>query len=50
MEEVDSVLVGKGRQEAMDYVVETLKMFVSGSWQEATTRAAKVPTFTKSTA
>ena len=41
------MLVEKERQEEMDYVVETLQMFESGPWQEATTGAGQAPTTTK---
>ena len=34
----------EGDKRNMDQMVETLKMFDCGSWQEATTRARKVPT------
>ena len=39
--------VRQGREEEMNFLVETLGMYDFGSWQEATSKAGKAPTTTK---
>ena len=39
--------VRQGREEEMNYMIKTLKMFEFGSWEDATSRTSKMPTTTK---
>ena len=36
-----------GREEEMNNMVKTLKMFEFGSWEDATSRTSKMPTTTR---
>ena len=44
---LDPEQVRHGREEEMNYMIEPLKMFVFGSWEDATSRTSKMPTTTK---
>ena len=45
--DLDPEQVRQGREEEMNYMVKTWKMFEFGSWEDATSRAGKMPTTTK---
>ena len=45
--ELDPEHVRQGREEEMNYMIKTLKMFEFGSWEDATSRTSKMPTTTK---
>ena len=45
--ELDPEQVRQGREEEMNYMVKTLKMFEFGSWDDATSRTSKMPTTTR---
>ena len=45
--DLDPEQVRQGREEEMNYMVKTSKMFEFGSWEDATTRSSKMPTTTK---
>ena len=44
---MDPEQVRQGREEEMNHMVKTLKMFEFGSWEDATSRTSKIPTTTK---
>ena len=44
---LDPAQVRQGREEEMNVMVRTLKMFEFGSWKDATSRMSKMPTTTK---
>ena len=45
--DLDPEQVRQGREEEMNYMVKTLKMFEFGSWEDATSGTSKMPTTTK---
>ena len=45
--DLDPEQVRQGREEEMNNMVKTLKMFEFGSWEDATSRTSKMPTTTK---
>ena len=45
--DLDPEQVRQGREEEMNDMVKTLKMFGFGSWEDATSRTSKMPTTTK---
>ena len=45
--DLDPEQVRQGREEEMNYMVKTLKMFEFESWEDATSRTSKMPTTTK---
>ena len=45
--DLDPEQVRQGREEEMNCMVKTLKMFEFGSWEDATSRTSKMPTTTK---
>ena len=45
--DMDPEQVRQGREEEMNYMVKTLKMFEFESWEDATSRTSKMPTTTK---
>ena len=45
--DLDKEQVRQGREEEMNCMIKTLKMFEFGSWEDATSRASKMPTTTK---
>ena len=45
--ELDPEHVRQGREEDMNYMIKTLKMFEFGSWEDATSRTSKMPTTTQ---
>ena len=44
--DLDPEQVRQSREEEMNYMVKTLKMFEFGSWEDATSRTSKMPTTT----
>ena len=45
--DLDPEQVHQSREEEMNYMVKTLKMFEFGAWEDATSRTSKMPTTTK---
>ena len=45
--DLDPEQVRQGREEEMNYMIKTLKMFEFGSWEDATSTTSKMPTTTK---
>ena len=45
--DLDPKQVRQGREEEMNYMIKTLKMFEFGSWEDATSITIKMPTTTK---
>ena len=44
---MDPEQVRRGREEEMNYMIKTFKMFEFGSWEDTTLRTSKMPTATK---
>ena len=45
--DLDPEQVRQGREEEMNYMVKTLKMFEFGLWEDATSRTSKMPARTR---